>query len=405
MSKILFIASSLDAGGAQRVLSNILMYLPEEWTLHILLNNAKNICFPYRGRLFDLNIPNNTNRQSLKYQGKVFLKRLREIRRLKRTNNYDYVVSFLESANITNVLTRSSNCKSVLTSHSQLSMLINKNKKYKLLIQPLVKLLYNKADCLVVVSSGVKMDYTKNFGIESNRVKIIYNGIDALSIDKAVGSHAKPSDNVFRICTIGRLTEQKGQWHLIRAITGLIKEGLKIELHILGEGKLEKYLRNLAKNLGIASNVFFEGFVNPPFAKMSEYDLFVFPSLWEGFGNVIIEAAACGLPTISSDYKSGAREILAPGTDITNKVTTTIEYAQYGILVPVCSGIKHNAEAKLEPEEKLLQEAIRTMISDHELYSSYKNKCRELAHIFSMDTISKQWIDLLKTDKELDAVS
>ena len=84
---------------------------------------------------------------------------------------------------------------------------------------------------------------------------------------------------------------------------------------------LNDNLENYTKELDISHNVVFLGFQSNPFKYLSRATVFVLSSLWEGFGNVIIEAMACGIPVISTRCPSGPDEI------ITNEVN--------GLLVPV----------------------------------------------------------------------
>jgi glycosyltransferase involved in cell wall biosynthesis len=90
---------------------------------------------------------------------------------------------------------------------------------------------------------------------------------------------------------------------------------------ILGEGKQRAELETLAAALGIAEDVSLPGFVDNPYAYMARAAVFVLSSAWEGFGNVLVEALACGCPVVSTDCPSGPTEILAGGA--------------YGPLVPV----------------------------------------------------------------------
>ena len=84
MRKIAFIVSSLDTGGAQRAVSNIVTNWPVDWEIDNILNNAAIIKYPYKGNIIDLKIKEPKNRKSIWYQLKVFLKRFRRIKSLKR---------------------------------------------------------------------------------------------------------------------------------------------------------------------------------------------------------------------------------------------------------------------------------------------------------------------------------
>jgi glycosyltransferase involved in cell wall biosynthesis len=84
-------------------------------------------------------------------------------------------------------------------------------------------------------------------------------------------------------------------------------------LVIVGEGKHRKRLLTLARQLGVAGDLDLPGFVANAVAYMSRAALFVLSSRWEGFGNVLVEALACGTPVVSTDCPSGPAEILQQG--------------------------------------------------------------------------------------------
>jgi len=167
-----------------------------------------------------------------------------------------------------------------------------------------------------------------------------------------------------------------------------IKKDLK--LVILGEGGLESYLKELIKNLNLENDVYLLGWQKNPFKFLANSKLFVLFSLWEGFGIVILEAMACGIPVISSDCKSGPREILAPDTNVDDQ-TKNIEYGQYGILVPVCDGKFYAALSPLTKNEKILSDAIIEIFTNEKLTTDLIKKSQERATDFDIKKIIKNW--------------
>ena len=122
-----------------------------------------------------------------------------------------------------------------------------------------------------------------------------------------------------------------------------------------------------AERLGLSGRVLFAGFVKNPFKYVASSDIAVFPSYREGFSSAIIEALACGIPCISTDHKTGAREILAPDTDYHRKVDSGIEYASYGVLIPVFKKQMHSFDDPLSSQELSLATAISALLKDRNL--------------------------------------
>jgi glycosyltransferase involved in cell wall biosynthesis len=128
---------------------------------------------------------------------------------------------------------------------------------------------------------------------------------------------------------------------------------------------------------------------------MARAKLFVFPSLWEGFPNALVEAMACGVPVISSDCRSGPREILAPDTDF-NYQTQKPDFAEYGILMPVFEVKYKSAEEPLEEREIMWVKTIDKLLEDEDLRKHYSEKAKQRAENFRIEKIVEEWKKVLK---------
>ena len=397
--KIALIVNTLSNGGAERVVSNLTLGFNDEYDCDIIVNDSCVVDYPIDGNVISLGMKQSSNRSSIIYQGKAFFVRLYKIKKLRKKNDYYAVVSFSDSANVANIFTRCKKQKTILSVHINISQASNE-KQYKYIVAPLIKWLYNKADKIITVSDGIKNDLMKNYGINVNKMVVITNGCDNAkiaewSLQKLTKDEEQWLSGENIIVTMGRLTRQKGQWHLLKAVSKLKNDGYKFKLLILGQGELEEYMKSLVSELELDNNVIFCGFCKNPFKLMKNADLFVSSSLWEGYPNNIVEAMSCGLPVVSSDFDSGAREIIAPETDVEYKNTEEIERAEYGILVPVCDGERHDIGEKLTFEENMLAEAIEQVLSDKKLLSYYALKSKARAEQLDMKYTASKWGDAI----------
>jgi len=392
--RIAFVVNTLSNGGAERTISNITNNLPDEYKVDIIINEDNAISYPVKGDVLSLGLNPQTDKLKFSYQVKLILKRIVALRKLKKQNHYLAVISFSESASIANILSGKRYCKTIISVRINLSGCIN-SKLYKFLGFPAVKLLYNHADRIIAVSEGVRLDLIENFGIKTDKVVTIPNGCDIDIIKEKAKMDTDGSVNkIFSGCkviaTMGRLDYQKGQWHLIKAIRKVVDDGFDIRLIIIGQGKYREFLEEVVADNSLKDYVFFLGFQQNPFSIIAKSDIYVLPSIYEGMGNSLIEALACGLPCISTDHASGAREILAPETNVKNKAID-IEYAEYGILTPVCDG-KYDKEKPLSNEEILLASAIEKMLDDEELRNKYVCNASTRATAMNIVATSQLWV-------------
>lgn len=169
-----------------------------------------------------------------------------------------------------------------------------------------------KVKYLYAISDVVKADIKKRTGLESETV---YNGINPEYI-KTKDASVKPGENI-NIVQVSRLMHEiKGQHILIRAIEKLVHEkGCRnIKLYLIGDGYSRKYLENMVKEKKLTQNIHFVGAKNQSyvFEHLCEYDLFVQPSINEGFGLTVAEAMAAKVPVIVSDI-DGPMEVIGYG--------------------------------------------------------------------------------------------
>jgi len=174
---------------------------------------------------------------------------------------------------------------------------------------------YARAKSIVCTSQ----DLISTIELEVKRSKIvaISNGINIAQVRALAQQPSAPwpyvNDDIPFIVGIGRLANQKGFDLLIEAHAKVRRQGIQHRLVLVGEGEAHRALLELARDWNVADSVAFLGFVANPYPILSQASLFCLSSRYEGFGLVVAEAAALGVPTIATDCVAGPREILADG--------------------------------------------------------------------------------------------
>ena len=185
------------------------------------------------------------------------------------------------------------------------SALHSENKFFSIISIILKYIFYNFVDAIITNSygSGKSLEY---FVFNKQKIKTIYNPY-----------LNKINNRIFKkknyLITIGRLRKQKDHKTLIEAFKIFSEKNQSYKLMILGQGTLEKKLKKLAKNLNIDNKIVFKGWVKNTSKYLKHSKIFVLSSVYEGLGNVLIDAVNYNIPCVSTNCPSGPSEILLNG--------------------------------------------------------------------------------------------
>jgi glycosyltransferase involved in cell wall biosynthesis len=177
------------------------------------------------------------------------------------------------------------------------------------------RLTYGAADLIIATSHGVASDLTGNFGVNPETIRIVPNPVDLASVRakamEAVGSELDGDAPI--VMAAGRLADAKNYPLLIDAMS-VLRETVPARLFILGRGEREASLRQQIVERGLGDAVTLLGFQRNPWKFIARADVFALSSHYEGFGNVLIEAMALGVPVVAT-ASAGTRDIIDHGVD------------------------------------------------------------------------------------------
>ena len=403
---ILFIANTLVGGGAERVIARVASHLLEMGhNVYIALSDTGAVAedkYDHDNRIEILDISSDKNSLPVRYVRSLLatLDTAKKLRTIKKEKHIDAAISFLEAPGFYNVISKTgeiciTSVRNMLSRHSYSSDF--KTWMWK----KIDSFVGNRSDKVVCVSKNVAVEQRDLYKVAEKKLTTIYNPVNCSFIR---GKSQQPTEDSsfeeFRashekiLITAGRFVEQKAQWQMIRCLKEIKEKHPGTGLVILGKGDLEGRLEAVIKKNGLENDVYLAGFKKEPYKYLGKADVYVMTSLFEGFSNAMLEAAACGLPIVSTDCNSGPRELLAPDSDLSVQ-TKGIEKAEYGILCPCFSGRAVLTDDPLEPEEKLFAQAVAELLDDPEMSDHYRTKILERAGDFETEIICRQWEDLL----------
>ena len=252
------------------------------------------------------------------------------------------------------------NCKFINTSHNTFE-----NKKF------LTRFAYGHA-CLIACGEMVKKNLVDYYDLLDNQVTVIHNAVKPFVGEIIEDPLVKKlhDEGCFVIGNIGRLSEQKGMEYYIKAIPEVIKECPQARFVIAGSGEDESKLKELSEYIGADKYLTFLGYRNDVQNLMSQLDLIVLSSLWEGLPLTPIEAFSVG-KTIVATAVDGTPEVVKDGEN--------------GLLV----------EAK--NVEQLVQKIIWVIINQENKTKMELNAKRTFEESFSIEVFTKQVIDYYRS--------
>jgi GalNAc-alpha-(1->4)-GalNAc-alpha-(1->3)-diNAcBac-PP-undecaprenol alpha-1,4-N-acetyl-D-galactosaminyltransferase len=356
--KVAIIISSLRCGGAERVaatLANvwarvgcsvkiITLTPPEEKPFFALENSIA---------LEQLDLTKDSH--SIGRALAATLARVTSLRRALREFEPDVIVASGERINVYTILACLGMRVKLIVREHAVPYEYNPGRIFKLLR----RLLYRFADSLVVLTEDAKRYFLSYMRVAPVVIPnpLPCNFLSALPV-RAV------NDTVKRIVAVGRLSHEKGFDLLLEAFAIALHSRPDLSLTIWGDGDQRAALEAQCRTLGIERSVALPGFSNSVRDLYAEADLLVLPSRHEALGNVLIEAMAAGVPTISFDCPSGPREVITPELD--------------GVLVPA-------------QDCRAMAQAILRVSADLALRQRFVRAGRTRAERYSLETIAHEW--------------
>lgn len=309
MKRVLFILPNLTGGGAEKATLTLIQKLSRKdfQPILFLIRNE--------GDYWDL-VPEDTKVITvLKSNQKTVFHLLKIFRKLfEVARGVDLMVGSLEltSTYLAAIVGFFFDIPSIGWVHTNIAA---SSKSQNVFHKILLRNIYPKLKFVIAVSEGVAKSLCELLPRLKSRVKVVHNPIPLreISILSAERMNINMKYDAPLVLAVGRLVPEKAFNILIQAHAKLIKGGVNHKLLILGEGPERRNLESLIKENRVEDSVNLLGFQKNPYPFLANADIFVLPSMLEGFGIVLVEAMHLGTPVIATNSSDGPLEVLEHG--------------------------------------------------------------------------------------------
>ncbi len=346
-SKIIFFCPSIEEGGVEKNLINICNNLSNEFDINLITANKN------KKKLFNSKINFHCPKNNFFNKKNRLLKTL-ICAYLLIINFYGKrfpIISF--QANIAAIIfSKILNSKVIIRSNSSPNYYANNYIKRKVM-----KFFYSFSNKIIVNSDEFKKEFKKYFGINSIR---IYNLLE--DPRKLIKLSKKKIDFKFfnnnrslNILSVGRLVEQKDHITILKALN-YIKKKKNYNFCLIGKGVLNKQLKKYVKENKLTDKIKIIGYKKNVYPYYKKADLYILSSLYEGLPNSLIEANFFNLSIISSNCKTGPKEILKRNKDAKYFKIKNYKELSYNILkIKKKSNKKIKIDSRFDFNQNLLQ--------------------------------------------------
>lgn len=345
--KILHVITSLEIGGAQRLLADILPILAKAESVSLLV--FKRVFNEFEKNIENKGIEIISMNQHNFYNPSAIL-RMRKI-----FKDFDLIhVHLFPTLYWASLAAIGLKVKLVYTVHSTFDR--RRNKRY---FRPIERFIHSRYDKIISISQQTQDAITSWLGQDDERFIVINNGVDTEKFT-SLNVPVVPKSLIM----VSRFASSKDQETVIRAMQYVDKEA---NLRLVGDGEHRHFCENLATELGVSDRIHFLGSrTDVPELVASSY-IGIQSSNWEGFGLTAVEIMACGKPVIATNVDGlmqvveGAGEVFTRGN--------AIELAQ----------------------------KINYLLKNLEYYNAMADRCRQRANVYNISVMSENYLQLYKS--------
>lgn len=300
--KILYVITSLGIGGAERLLVSYLKLLDHkkyEFNVVALWEKPDDL---------KKEIEEYCKVTVLKIKSRFSPSVVFHLAKLIRQTKPDIIHSHLFQARFYTGFAHLISNYGILITHKHNN--VNPKKHNVFILLEMISIFLSKQ--VIAISNSVKSSLCKFELISSKKIFVLHNAIDYEKFFKIAASNKILIGKPIVIGTICRLEPQKGINYLLLAMKIILTKFPTVQLEIVGDGSLLQELKELTGKLGISNSVKFFGKFADVIPFYSRMNIFILPSLYEGFGIVLLEAMSAGIPVIATNV-DGIREVVING--------------------------------------------------------------------------------------------